>query len=410
MGPICPMGPMIAPNPSPESSRSTLGVAESVRRRGLLFVGMAVALASFALAIQVGLNANFLYEEIHVTGLRIGLLEMVRESCGIVAFAVLALLAGFPEPRVGSAMLVLLAVGLGSYAFVPSYGWVMATSVIWSQGLHVWMPLPNSMTLSLAEPGRAGFRLGQITAAASVGFGAGILVAFGLAELGVRMRPMYLVAGSAAALAAAACFGIPRGIKTPGPRLVVRRRYRLYYLLCFLDGCRKQIFLCFAGFLLVSVHGVKLRSQLLLWVTCQVIGYFGSPRVGRLIDRIGERRILTFYFTCVTGVFLGYAFVPSRDVLFAFFIADSAFSMCGTALPTYVNRIAPSSEHTPTLSMGVAMNHIGAVTMPLVGGLLWRYHYRWTFLVGALAAALSILAARRVPRHGALPSQYGKPE
>jgi MFS family permease len=153
----------------------------------------------------------------------------------------------------------------------------------------------------------------------------------------------------------------------------------------------------------VKVYHAKLETLLLLWMAIQVIGYFGSPRVGRIIDRIGERRVLVFYFTCVTFVFLGYAFIPNREVLFVFFVADSAFSMCGTAMTTYVNRIAPPSEHTQTLSMGVAMNHVGAVTMPLVGGWLWETGYRWTFLVGAVAAAASIIAALRVPRHGVLP-------
>jgi len=218
----------------------------------------------------------------------------------------------------------------------------------------------------------------------------------------VAMRPMYLVAGAMAVLAAAACFGIPHGLKTPGPRLVFRRRYRLYYLLCFLDGWRKQIFLCFAAFLLVKQYGTKLSTLLSLWLVIQAIGYVGLPRVGRLIDRIGERRVLMFYFTCVTGVFLGYAFIPSRHVLYVFFVADSAFSMCGTALTTYVNRIAPPSEHTPTLSMGVAMNHVGAVLMPFVGGVLWRYlGYQWAFLIGTAAAIVSVAAASRLPRRGA---------
>jgi MFS family permease len=82
------------------------------------------------------------------------------------------------------------------------------------------------------------------------------------------------------------------------------------------------------------------------------------------------------------------------------YVVNGAFAVFSMALTTYVNRIAPPREHTPTLSMGVAMNHVAAVFMPFVGGVLWKFAgYQWTFFVGAAAAALSVLAALRLPRH-----------
>ena len=262
------------------------------------------------------------------------------------------------------------------------------------------MPLPQSMMLSLAEPGRTGHRLGQMGAAGAVGSGASLVLAWALMTWKVPLRGIFLLAGGAAMLAAVACLGIPRRIKTPGACLVFQRKYGLYYALCFLEGWRKQIFIAFAAYLLVRRHGVRPRDMLLLWMVVNVISWIASPRVGRLIDRIGERRILTFYFTSLIWVFVGYAFVPNVYVLYGLFILDSSFFVFNTALTTYVSRIAPPAEHTATLSMGVAMNHVAAVTMPFVGGLVWdRLGYRWTFLMGAVAAALAIAVARRVPAH-----------
>ena len=374
----------------------------SLHRRSLLFLGLAVAGASFAMAVQMGLNTNFLVEEIGVNAEQQGRLEACRETCGITAFLVLAALAGFAEPLVGAAMLVLLALGLAAYSLVHEFTWVILLSLVWSQGLHVWMPLPNSMTLALAEPGRAGHRLGQIAAAGSAGFGLGLAASFVLSLVGVGMRPMYVVAGGAAVCGAAACLGIYRNVKTPGPRLVFKRKYGLYYLLSFLEGWRKQIFLCFAPFLLVKVYETDLRHMLVLWGIIQVIGYFASPRVGRLIDRVGERRVLLTYYASLIAVFAGYAFIPNKYVLYGLFVADSVLFMAAMALTTYVNRIAPKTEHTQTLSMGIAMNHVGAVSMPFVGGLLWTYFgQQWTFMIGALAVILSLLVTLRVPRHTA---------
>ena len=374
--------------------------ASSHRRRGLFFLGLMAGLMGFAFALQIGANSNFVGDEMGLSGQEQGVLEALRESCGIIALGILALLAGLAEPLLASAMLVLVGIGLGSYVFVPSYWWLVAASLVWSQGLHVWMPLPNSMALALAEPGRAGRRVGQVRSAGAAGAGVGLLAGLALSYLGVNIRHLFVFAGGAAILSAGACLGIPRRIKTPGPRFVFRRKYRLYYLLSFLEGWRKQIFVAFAGYHLVTNYNVELTTMLWLSIGFHAIGWLASPWVGRLIDRLGERRVLVFYFTCLTAFFVGYAFVRNRYGLYALYVIDSAFFVFAMALTTYVNRIAPPHEHTPTLSMGVAFNHIAAVAMPLIGALLWKYAgYQYVFLVGALAAAASVPAAMCLPKH-----------
>jgi hypothetical protein len=389
-----PVGPELDPE-----TPSAPSVAQH-RRRGLLFVGIAAAGVGFALTVQVAVNSNFVADEMHLAPFQQGMLEAVRESCGIVALGVLAVLAGLAEPLVGAAALALLAVGLGAYSVVPTFGWLLVASLVWSQGFHVWLPLPQSMTLALAEPGRAGYRLGQIRSAGAVGAGAGLIAGLTLTKLGAEVRSLFVVAGAAGLLAAGACLAIPRGIKTPGPRLVFRRKYGLYYLLCFLEGWRKQIAVAFAGYLLVRKYRAPLIEMLYLSMGIHAISWAASPLVGKLIDRVGERRVLVFYFAVLTGLFVCYAAIPVAGVLYAIYVIDGAMFVFAMSLTTYVNRIAPKSEHTPTLSMGVAMNHIAAVTMPLVGGLLWRFAgHEWVFYIGAAVAALSILPALRIPRH-----------
>jgi predicted MFS family arabinose efflux permease len=367
--------------------------------RGLLFVAIAAGCVGLTLTLQMSLNNNFLVGEIGISGFQAGLLEGVRESCGIAALGVFALVAGLSEPAIAAIALVLVWAGLSSYAFATTYGAVMLLSVGWSLGLHVWMPLPSSMTLALAEPGTEGARLGKVAAAGALGSGIGLGLALFLTLLGVKIRPLYIAAGGAALIGAAACFGIPRGIKTPGPSFVIRGRYSTYYALNFLEGWRKQIALCFAGFLLVKVHGARLLDMLLLMTAIQAIGYFASPRVGKLIDRIGERKVLVFYYILVTLLFVCYAFLSGKYFLYAVFILDNATFVFNTGLTTYVGKIAPKSEHRPTLSMGVAANHVAAVAMPFLGGVLWNaLGYRWVFLLGLPAAAASIAIVLRLPK------------
>jgi predicted MFS family arabinose efflux permease len=374
-------------------------LSERDRRQGLFFVACASACVGVALSLQMGLNNNFLVGEIGISGFQAGLLEAVRESCGIAALGVFVLVAGLTEPVIGTLSLALIMAGLGSYSLAPTYGIVMLLGVTWSMGFHVWAPLPNSMTLALAEPGRAGARLGQVGAAGALGSAIGLGIAIGLTFLGVRIRPLYVVAGGAALLAAAACMGIPRRIKAPGPSFILRRRYARYYALNFLEGWRKQIAIAFGGFLLVKVHGAGLIDILVLSAIIQGIGYVSSPRVGRLIDRVGERKVLVFYYSFVTLMFLGYAFLRGKYILYGVFVLDNATFVFNTGLTTYVNAIAPRSEHRPTLSMGVAANHVASVAMPFLGGILWAtLGYQWAFLVGIPAAAASIAIVLGMPR------------
>lgn len=383
--------------PDPIPGRVTL--SDGDRRRGLFFVGLAAAFVGVALTLQITLNNNFLVGEIGISGFQAGLLEAVRESCGIAALGIFVLIAGLTEPAIASIFLVLIALGMGSYSMAPTYRFVMLLSVTWSLGFHVWTPLPNSMTLALAEPGKAGARLGQVGAAGALGSAGGLGIAFVLTLLGVKIRPLYVIAGAAALLAAAACLGIPRRIKAPGPSFVIRRRYARYYVLNFLEGWRKQIAIAFGGFLLVKIHHAGLLDIIVLAAIIQTIGYFASPRVGRLIDRVGERKVLVFYYSLVTVLFLGYAFLRGKYVLYAVYVLDNATFVFNTGLTTYVNKIAPRSEHRPTLSMGVAANHVASVAMPFLGGILWTIlGYQWAFLIGIPAAAASIAIVLKMPR------------
>lgn len=367
-------------------------------RKARLLLTLVVALVAFAISLQMGLNSNFVAQDMRLSGLQQGMLESVRESCGILALLVLCALSSMSEPRIGSLVLLMVGAGLCAYSFVGSFGSLLLASFVWSQGLHVWMPLPSSMAMALAEKNRAGAALGRLGSAGAFASALAIGTALLLIRAGIGIRPLWLLAGSAACIAALLCLLIPREIKAPSKRLVIRRKYGLFYLLQFLEGWRKQIFLAFAGFMLVKQHGTPVETLLLLFLTAQGLSWLAAPMVGRVIDRYGERPLLLSYYCCMAGVFVAYATVQTVGILYGLFVLDSVLFVCTLALTTYVGRLAPPEEHTPTLSAGVAANHIASFLMPLVGGLLWqRFGYQWAFVAGAAVALLTLIPVLLLP-------------
>ena len=384
----------------------TLIAAPRDTHRARTFLLIAVALVGFTMSLQMALNANFVADDMHVTGMQQGLLESVRESCGILALGVLALLVGMSEPRIAVMMLVVLSAGVSAYAIVPSFHWLLVASFVWSQGFHVWVPLPSSMALAISAKGHEGRSLGALGAAGAIGSVVALLLALLLNHVGVTIRPMWFVAGAAALLAAAACTQIPREIIAPRARLIIRKRYGLFYLLQFLEGWRKQIFIAFASFMLVKEYHTPIATMLLLFLAANTLGWFVAPLVGRCIDRFGERKLLLFYYMTMVAVFASYATVRQPRILYVLFVLDSVLFACTMALTTYVGRLTPPAERTATLSAGVAANHVASVMMPLVGGMLWQsFGYQWAFYAGAVMATLTLIPVMFIPGKIAANSQ-----
>lgn len=186
------------------------------------------------------------------------------------------------------------------------------------------------------------------------------------------------------------------------PRLVLKRRYSLYYLLTFLEGCRKQVFMTFAIYALVRNYGTPLQVVAILMIINNILNFILAPRVGRLIDRIGERKVITFCYAALIPVFVGYALIKVPGVLYVLYCMDSLFFLGSIGLSTYLHKIADPADLMPSLAMGVSMNHAAAVAVPVIGGFMWlKYDYPTTFLGGAVIVAISVLAATRIrtPQH-----------
>jgi predicted MFS family arabinose efflux permease len=181
--------------------------------------------------------------------------------------------------------------------------------------------------------------------------------------------------------------------------MILRRRYFLYYLLTFLSGARRQIHITFSLFLLVKVFHFTVREMTLLFIINNAINYFLNPLIGRAIIAFGERRILSVEYCGIFCVFLGYAFTGSRMVAASLYILDFILFNFAVAINTYFQKVADPADIAPSMAVGFTINHIAAVVLPLLGGLLWMVDYRIPFMAGALLAIVALGATRfiRVP-------------
>jgi len=357
--------------------------------------------AVFSLGIGFGIYGatffNFITEFIKIQPQQLGWLEATRELPGFLCFIVAALTMRIAEPLLSAFAFVLMAVGLTSMSTVHTVPVLMLCSFVWSAGLHTWMPLQSSITMHLAEEHEKGKRLGQTAGWGSLGAVLGMATVL-IVGLRLSYQGWFLMGGGFYAVAAYIMSRVRRDIgHADKPRLVWKSKYRLYYALTFLEGCRKQVFFTFAVYSLTKVYHTHLRIIALLMLINGIVNMFGAPVVGRLIDRIGERRILLTSYAALILVFLGYAQIHHAHVLYVLYCLDNLFYLSTICLTTYMQKIAAPEDLMPTLSMGVTMNHIAAVLVPLIGGYLWAsLGYPVTFKGGAIVVFVSLLLATRV--------------
>jgi predicted MFS family arabinose efflux permease len=369
----------------------------------LLFLMAAGVPLSFA-TWQALLN-NFAIEAAAFTGAEIGILQSLREIPGFLAFAVVFVLLILREQSLALLSLALLGVGTALTGVFPTVIGLYCTTVIMSVGFHYYETIQSSLALQWIDKSRAPETLGRLIA---VGAFTGLL-AYGLVWLAFEFfdlgyRTTYLVAGGlTAGIAVVAWLAFPQ---YPEPviqhrRLILRRRYWLYYGLTFLSGARRQIFMVFAGFLLVEKFGYGVDDIALLFLLNGAISIFLAPRIGRLIGRWGERKALILEYLGLIGVFVAYAFVSSGPWAAVLYVVDHMFFALAIAIKTYFQKIADPADIASTAAVGFTINHIAAVVIPVSFGLLWLVSPAAVFLAGAGMAALSAILASMVPANPA---------
>ena len=375
-------------------------IAGGWRRPEVLLFLMAGAVPMSFATWQALLN-NFAIERAAFSGADMGVLQSLREVPGFLAFAVVCLLIVLREQTLALIALLLLGVGTALTGWFPSVVGLWFTTLVMSLGYHYYATVEMSLALQWTETDRTAVMLGRLIAVGS----ATSIVAFGLIWLafdtaGLDFRWVYMVGGGVTvAVVVVGWLAFPRFPETVEQRrrMVLRKRYWLYYLLTFLSGARRQIFVVFAGFLMVEKFGYTVGEISLLFLLNATINMWLAPRVGRLIARWGERRALVFEYGGLVFVFTGYAFVEHAGLAAALYVVDHLFFALAIALTTYFQKIADRADIASTAGVSFSIDHTAAVVVPAAFGFLWLVSPPAVFLAGAALAAVSLALSFNVP-------------
>lgn len=380
--------------------------SEAALRRDWTLFTLLTFLFGFGFAVYAGVFQNFLRDVVHSGPQQLGNLEACREIPGLLAAVMAGTLVALAESRVAGLGLMIAGAGIAATSWFPHFGALVAVTVFWSIGFHLWVTMQPAITLTLSKGLEGGRHLGRMSA---VG-GAATLAGLGAAWLIARWLPghvyrvCFYLAGASIFTAGLLC--LPLSAHAEGAaraRLILRREYSLFYFLTFLEGCRRQIFSIFASFALVLIYHVSVEKMLLIQFVNSIMIAATAPAIGKLVDRRGERGPLMFYSIGLIVVFLGYATYQNVNALIALFLIDNVLFTFGVGFTTYLNRIARPGELTPCIAMGTTMNHIAAVTVPVAGAWLWvHYHnYQIPFRVGVVIAMIALIANHWLPRDAA---------
>lgn len=372
----------------------------SSRLRSFIYLAFGVFGINFALAIYSSTYTNFLVSNLNIDAFQIGALESIREVPGLLSAFILGLMLRFSLSSLAGSFLLVFSLGIGGVSTVDSWIQVVLWCVVWSIGFHSWGPLSSSITLGLSEQNKEGKRLGQMNSVSSVaGVTAMASVAIFSSLFAMRYRLFFIVAGFFSIIGGLMAFRIPRTAKTfQKTRFVFKGRYWVYYVLNFLEGARRQMFLTFAPFALVRVYGLDVTVIALLMLVSRGLTFVSSPYLGRLVDSVGPRTTLTLSYILMIGDFLGYAFIRNVSVLLVLYVLNSVLMITSSiSRTTYINRIASSPDLTPSLAMGQTMDHVAAVILPLTGGILWGIlGYEATFFIGVAVAICLLITAQKI--------------
>ena len=373
---------------------------EAIKRNPMFWYLVVLTISSTAgLQTWTTLFNNFAVDVAGLQGNHVGMIQSIREIPGFLALLAVYVMLVIREHRLSAISILILGAGLAATGFFPTFAGIAITTLISSFGFHYYETTNMSLTLQYFKKDESPWVFGKLTSlAAATSIGIGLLI-WGMTSF-LDFTQVYLVIGVLIAIAGlwALLTRDPSNINIIPQRkqMVLRKKYWLFYFLTFMAGARRQVFIAFSVLLLVQKFQYTVQEVTILFIINNTINYFLSPLVGKSIIRFGERKVLSLEYLSVIFLFTAYATTDSKLLVAFIYILDQIFFTFAIAIRTYFQKVGDPQDIAPSMAMGFTINHLAAVFLPAIGGMLWVIDYRIPFFAGAAMGVVSLLAVQKI--------------
>jgi len=378
----------------------------ALRKKNILYFAVATAFIGFAFATVENIISNY-YDSFGISSIQRGWLEFPRELPGMLLIFISGILFFLGSSKMGVIAGLLGVTGLLGLGFLtPSYNVMIIWLFIFNTGTHIWMPVKAEIGMSLAKDGKTGSQLGRFdmiyTFAGLVG---GSLIYLGFRRFSFNYTITFVICSASLLLAVLFLSRLKLGkpVEKQKMKLVFKKRYTLYYIMCIFNGARKQISITFVPWLLIRIFDRTADNMLLIGMASTALGIVVYPMIGAAIDKFGEKTVLASEAFVLALACTAYIFVKNTSsvilyVVIAGCVLDRMLVYAGNARSTYIKKIAENQDDVlPTISTGISLDHLISMTIPALGGYVWQmFGYQYVFVGAFFIAIVNFILATKI--------------
>ncbi len=374
---------------------------KSIRNNPQMLLLLMAFVMPLTFSVWNALLNNFVIDKAQFSGAEIGILQSLREVPGFLSFTAVFVLLVLREQIFALMSLALMSIGVAITGWFPFEIGLYCTTVLMSIGFHYFETVNQSLTLQwLDKKDSAHFMGKQLAVKGFASIFAYSMIWVLMEWLGFSYNIVYMLAGGSGLLICLIIFIVFPKFKettTQHKHLLMRKRYWLYYALTFFSGARRQIFVVFAAFMMVEKFGYTVGEISLLFLINYVFNLLFAPAIGKWIGQVGERKALIIEYSGLVLLFTGYALVENAVLAAGLYVIDHLFFAMAIAMKTYLQKIADPKELASTAGVSFTINHIAAVVIPALLGIVWLSSPMLVFFIGAGFACCSLLLALNIP-------------
>lgn len=391
----------------------------------LIYFGI-LAFSGLGLGLSDGVFANFFKDAYNIDAYQRGLIEFPRELPGLLCAVVISALSMLGDIKTAIIAQVLSIIGLAVLGLTtPSFTIMLIFLFINSLGMHMYMPLNDSIGMNIAENDKVGVRMGQYNGFKTIfSLLASALVFFGFKtgffSFTTPVKSIFIVGTISFIICLFLFLKLNKFVKgtyhnSGKTKIFFKKKYGFYYILATLHGAQKQIMYVYAPWVIIELLGKKADTMALLGIIGSVIGIFFMPLVGKWIDKYGVKRLMFADALSFIFVYIAYGVLSSLfkegvngisallvGITYGLFIADKLSMQFGMVKVVYLKKIADSvADITPTLSVGISLDHIVSITCAYIGGIIWlSFGPQYVFFGAAGLSLINLVVAILVKDEG----------